>query len=305
MQDDLYEQEKPKRGLEDDAYYGTPMEADYQGPRRRRRWPLWIVLGCMGLCFLCCIAPICAVAMGGAALASVMKTASVTTSQTFAVPEGEPVTLFVDNPVGDITIRQGASDEVEVTYTKKAYGLSQSSADRNLNDLQLSITQPQDDTIRIVAENANDLEQLSELLSIGNQIQLTITVPERVLLDISTNVSDITVEDVQAESLRLETNTGEIRFDGSLTGASGQRANRIATNVGSITVRLPQDAAVALSARSDVGNVSVSDRFDRYNPTDTSGSGPSEQWTGTLGQDGDRPALDLQTNTGDIKVEVR
>ena len=54
-----------------------------------------------------------------------MESATVTATQTFDVPEGEPVTLVVDNPVGDITIRQGASDQVEVTYTKKVYGLSQ------------------------------------------------------------------------------------------------------------------------------------------------------------------------------------
>jgi len=305
MQDDAYEQDKPKRGIDDEIYYGTPVDADYQGPRRRRRWPLILVLGCMGLCFLCCIAPICAVVAGGAALASVMNTATVTVTHTFDVPEGETITLVVDNPVGDITIRRGASDKVDITATKKVYGLSDTSAHRKLDDLQLAITQPQDDTIRIESENVNEIDHFSEFLSIGGQIRLVITVPERVVLDITTSVSDITVEDVQAEALELKTSTGNIRFEGSLTGEPDGRSNRIATNIGSITVRLPRDAAVALSARSDVGKVSVSDLFNRYVPTDTASTGPNERWTGTLGQDSDQVALDLQTNTGDITVEVR
>jgi DUF4097 and DUF4098 domain-containing protein YvlB len=305
MQDDQYDQDKPKRGIDDEPYYGTPVDADYQGPRRRRRWPLVLVLGCMGLCFLCCIAPICVVAAGGAALASVMNTATVTVTHTYDVPEGEPITLIVDNPVGDVTIRQGAGDKVDITATKKVYGLSDTSAHRKLDDLQLAITQPQDDTIRMEAENVNEIDHFSEFLSIGGQIRLVITVPERVVLDVKTSVSDITIENVQAEALILETSTGDIHFEGSLTGQSNERPNRMSTNVGSIAVRLPQDAAVALSARSDVGKVSVSDRFDRYNPTDTASTGPNERWNGTLGQDGDRVTLDLQTNAGDITVEVR
>jgi len=303
MQDESYEQEKPKRSLEDEPYYGTPMD-DYAAPRRRRRWPLLVVLGCLGLCFVCCVGPICVVAIGGAAIASFVDTATVTASQTFDVPDSGPVTLTIDNPVGDITIQQGASDRVVVTYTKKVHGLSQSSANRRLDDLQLSITQPQDDTIHIVAENVNEIDQLSEILSIGGQIQLTITVPERVALDVTTNVSDITVERVQANRLDLKTNTGDIVFDGSLTGEGDQQPNRITTNVGSITVRLPRDASVALSARTDVGKVSVSDRFDRVRQADSARSGVSDRWSGTLGSDGDRPTLDLQTNTGDITVET-
>jgi len=304
MQDEPYEEEKPKRGLDDEPIYGVPMD-DYQGPRRRRRWPFVLVVGCLGLCCLCCVLPIAAVAVGAATLSSIMESATVTATQTFDVPEGEPVTLIVDNPVGDITVRQGASDQVEVTYTKKVYGLSQSSAERRLDDLQLSITQPEDSTIRVVAENVDKIDELSEVLSIGSQIRLTITVPEHVVLDISTNVSDITVEDVRADTLHLETNTGDITFDGSLTGAGDQRPSRIVTNVGEITVSLPRDAAVVLSARTDVGDVTVSDLFDRVERTNSPRDDVSDEWIGTLGPEGDRPTLDVETNTGEIRIVTR
>ena len=60
-----------------------------------------------------------------------------------------------------------------------------------------------------------------------------------------------------------------------------------------------------LSARTDVGDVTVSDLFDRVERTNSPRDDVSDEWIGTLGPEGARPTLDVETNTGEIRIVTR
>ncbi len=134
---------------------------------------------------------------------------------------------------------------------------------------------------------------------------MTITIPEEAAISVNSATGSITVADVSVHALDLHTNTGSITFDGSLApGITSQM--ELQTNTGSISVVLPADTTVSLSAETNTGSVDVSDSFDRMTDVSESQDGAGGAWTGTLGDStADSPMLRLFTNTGSIDVVAR
>jgi hypothetical protein len=313
MADD-FDLEKPKRdqeeeisGAPDEGFSGAPVG---DMPRKRRPktrsslWPLYVAIGCLGMCCLCCVLPWCILGATGAGLAAVLSNSEAieTDTQRFTVDPDYPVQLTVDNTVGAIRVRRGDNaEEVTVTYTKKAYGLTKSRADKELDKVTVDIQQPDDDTITVTV-NSDRTED--NFWAFANKVEITVTVPEDVFLTLTNNVGDITINDVHARALDLQSNTGSVTFEGSL-GADPTAIFNVETNTGEITVILPADVNVSLDADSDVGNIVVSNAFDRMTDVDENETGVGETWTGTLGESAeDLPTLRLHTNTGSINVHT-
>ncbi|MBN1678775.1 MAG: DUF4097 family beta strand repeat protein [Anaerolineae bacterium] len=290
--------EKPKRGVDEYESLGTPMPPT---PRRRgSRWPLYVLLGCVLSCMMCCIGPICALGIAGATLAEVLDNAKVTTTytETVELDNNVIVTVTVDNRVGDVMIRRGNDDEVVVKYTKTAYALTESRAKKELDNIHVNITQPGDDTVDITIDLDHDNDNF---FSLANNVDLTISVPETVYLDIENNVGRVKIEDIRARGLDIKNNTGDVRFDGELAFGSDYQ---ITVNTGSVEVRLPDDSFLAINAVVDVGEVRVLDGFDNVDRDDAERDTVGETWHGTIGTGAeDPPTLKLEVNVGSINVE--
>lgn len=322
--------EKPKRDMPGDppyiitgvpdpdiAYdYGADAIGDYDLPRKRKhedraprgngcsRCSIWLLIGCLTLGCLCCILPFClfiTVAGGMAAIASNSE-ATITDTQTLEVEAGRPVTLTVDNPVGSVVIEPGASGVVAVETKRRAFGWNQDRAQRELQNIAVSVTQPETNDIRVEVTTNRDE---NTIWSNANNVEMTIRVPERVSLTIKNNLGSITVRDVPVDALDLHTTLGSIVFEGTLSGDSAG-PYQIETSTGSIIARLPANVYAAIDARADVGSVTVGGGFALMTDVTERSDAGENSWTGTLGGgDGDPPTLTLRSNTGAITIETR
>lgn len=322
--------EKPKRDMPGDppdiitgvpdpdiTYdYGADEVGDFDLPRKRKheeraprgsgcsRCSIWLLIGCTTLCCLCCILPFCmvvTVAGGMAAIASNSE-ATVTDTQTVDIETGLPVTLAVDNLVGSVVIEPGASGAVEIETTRRAFGWNQDRAQRELENIAVSVTQPETNVIRVEVTTNRDE---NTIWSNANNVDMTIRVPESVSLTIKNNLGSITVRDVPVDALDLHTTLGSIVFEGTLSGDSAS-AYQIETSTGSIIARLPASVYAAIDARADVGSVNVADGFTLMTDVTERSDASENSWIGTLGRgEGDPPTLTLRSNTGAITVETR
>ena len=273
-------------------------------PSKPVRWPLYTAVGCLVVPCLCCAALLCGTVAVGASLAAVLNNAKATISgtETVAVDGGAVVTLEVTNRVGSIAIKAGTTDEVRVEYTKTGYGLTKSAAQKELDNITVTVTQPDDN--RVVVDATVDREK-NTFFSLADNVDLTITVPPDVRITVQQNVGEVKVTGVSAQQLDITDNTGTISFDGTLAALSGATF-RLHTNVGEIKLTLPRDTYAAVKAQANVGSVDVAPDFAI---SDQSGSktGAGAVWNGTLGSNAafDPPPLELGVNTGGITINAQ
>jgi DUF4097 and DUF4098 domain-containing protein YvlB len=310
MTDDI---EKAKRGDEeisgasDEVSYGAPVD---ETPRRQRSrsslWPLYIAGGCMALCCLCCFLPLCLLAATGAGMAAVLSNSETTrvATQTLTVNPDTPVTLNVDGTSGSITVQRGGKDdEVTVNSTKRAYGLTKSAAEKELDNITLDVKQPNDGNEITISVNTDHRQ--NSFWFLANQVDLIITVPENVELLLQNNTGSIDISGVKARSLDIQTNTGSVTFDGEIVSNPTQTFN-IQTNTGSITVSLPANTSVQVDARADVGSVSVDRGFNAITDVSEDHSGVGATWRGTINDHSeDMPTLRLHSNTGSVTLNAQ
>lgn len=307
LEEPQQDQDEEISGVPDENLYGAPVGDISRKSKPRStssRWPWYVLFGCMGMCCLCCALPciiLSATSVGGAVLLSNSEAVETATQRLTVDPE-VPVQLTVENTVGAIRVQRGdAADEVSVTYTKKAYNLSKGRASKELEKVTVDIQQPAEDANTITVTVDTDQNEDS-FWDFANKVEITITVPEDVFLALTNNMGNITINDVRAHGLDVQSNTGSIIFEGSLS-PDAEAAFDIETNTGELTIVLPADVNVQLDADSDVGNITVSEAFDHRADVDESRTGVGETWTGTLGQGtGAPPTLRLHTNTGTISV---
>lgn len=280
--------------------YGEP-------PRRRNgcaRWSLILMFGCMTMCCLCCIVPLCITATAAGGLAAVAGNSEVTAHdvQTLTVDPDQPVNLTVDNPVGSVVIAQGSGDTVEISTTKRAFGWNTERAQRELDNIAIMVTQPDTNDIQIEVDTTRDNDTA---WSKANNVEMVIRVPDAVTLTIDSNLGSIIVRDVRVEAMDLNASLGSIIFEGDITDDPAASYS-IVTGTGAVIIRLPVDIYARIDARADVGDVTVSNLFETMsNVNDRTDSGDLF-WTGTLGSgDDDPPTLLLRSDIGAITVEMR
>ncbi|MBI5960363.1 MAG: hypothetical protein HY866_16605 [Chloroflexi bacterium] len=314
------DQEKPKRtldgevieGMPDISVYGMSIEMGERkaknsraSRRRSRSCPFILVMSCLGCCCLCCILPFCCTGSMIGAGAALFDNNKVTKTFIDAVdvPEGEVITLDIDNQIGDVTIKPGVSDQVIVDVVETAYGLNKEYAQDHLDKIQVEVTQPDETTVNIVVKN---LEDKSPIYGVGD-IDLVISVPPRVFIIAKGNIGAIKITDLEVYGLDVETTIGDIDFDGRLA-VEGEPLYELSSTTGAIRVSLPADIKLQIDAESTTSKISVSDQFDKVSKesSTTGDNASSATWLGVLGGGNAKsPLLRLRTTLGDITVEPR
>jgi len=237
------------------------------------------------------------------------KQASDTLSTTRSLVADRVTTLAISGGVGDVTIHAGApAGELQITYTRTAYGTSDQDAREELDDVLVQITTGDDRVLIDTRQRATNTSQRT------NRVDLAIAVPDAITLDVSVLTGSITisgvtvpggldartftgnlrVENVQVpDGMILDAKAGDLYFGGSLGDAG---TYEIGGGVGTVTLDLPANTSARLDARATVGSIRAADlvlddRLDR-------GEGTGAVLRGILGQGG--PPLTVTVNVGDI-----
>lgn len=217
------------RGVEYDGPPGDPYDNDYDEKPKRgdvvypvrprpasRRWP-WLLLACpLGCVILLCGCVILSASTFSAGTAIVgsqldRNAVSESGSETLAVDADQTLTVRVDNNVGDIAIRWGSDDAVQVDYTKRAYGWTVGGAEDALAEVTVDVVQDADSiVIETDAPNSNLFS------SLGGGVDIDLVLPPRaaVIVDNSVGEINVTLPDSAHISVDARVEVGEINVSG-------------------------------------------------------------------------------------------
>lgn len=261
-----------------------------------------VIIGCVVLLIvLCCVVPLIFGAVT-LALINVAQDNEISSTEVQQIPiTTEQVTLVVDHNIGDTVVR-GADDveEIEVRITRKARALTEGRAEELLDSAEISLRQSDG---RYVIDTTRDEGFFMWQIFQNVDIELTITVPRRLNVEIAADVGAVRIRDVEiVDRLDLENNVGSIEFDGVL-GPEGR--HNITNNVGDITVIVREGSAFDLDARTNVGEIDV-DLTEGRQGIRSSSEGPAQQITGTYStlSGGDEPnaRLTIRNDVGAISI---
>lgn len=220
--------------------------------------------------------------------------------------------VTITGGAGQVTISAGAPEgTLELTITKIAYGISQKDAEQELDDVRIALEQD-GERLRI------DTQQRQAEGQRANAVDLQLTVPQTVALEVTLFSGDLTltgitaagplalhtyagtlsVADVRApQGLALQNGAGSITFSGTL-GTTGDYSMR--ASAGQITARLPAETRATIEARAVIGSVRVQGATLSQVKEERRGAGMT--LSGALGSGG--PLLRLEIQTGDIAIVV-
>ncbi|MGH2592907.1 MAG: DUF4097 family beta strand repeat-containing protein [Anaerolineae bacterium] len=248
---------------------------------------------------------------------------SVTTEETVSqsLEASEAPRIVVETFNGQIEVSAGADGKVDAVVTKRGSGFSQSEAEADLKNVEVTMTR-EGDTVRIIARRTDNR------LDAGNSgASFDLSVPAGAALELHTSNGEIVVigvtgvvaadtsngrvvvEDgagrldlhtsngeieIDADSAQVtaETSNGQIRFKGSL--AEGDHSFR--TGNGEIVITLPSGARFRIDATTSNGQV-TSDF-----PVSVTGGGGDDELRGTAGED---PAVSIEARTSNGDIEIR
>ena len=149
---------------------------------------------------------------------------SATISETHEFSVGEGARLEIQNRAGNVTIARGSGGQVRVVVTKRTRGLFGSASEADLQKLRVEVTQS-GDTVNITTERGVDWSLFKQVT-----VDLDITAPEAVELDLRLNAGNIRVNDTVG-GVRAEVNAGNARFT------------------------FPADAGIAVEGRTTAGSI--------------------------------------------------
>ncbi len=201
---------------------------------------------------------------------------------------GTPLELQLQISVGDVRIVAGESDQVVIRGTKRAWGADRAQAEARLRDYRVDIRQPSPTSVVVESQAPGAGEGRSP------SVDLVIELPARSDLRAVVNVGGLHVSGLEG-TLDLTTNVGELWVEEvRLSGA-----NRLSSNVGSVTINLRPDASLELDARTSVGSVSSGVPL-KNEVRDSTLVGKSLR-----GQLGEAPSgtLTVRVTTGDIRIQ--
>lgn len=246
-----------------------------------------------GIPALCC-GTTCLLMGGIGALSVIAESNGVRERSTEIIDLGDidSVNLEVNNEVGEISIR-GDHDatEIEIEIIKKAKSLSKDSAQDAVNEIDVQIKQEGDRYIISVENNDQSANPWN-----NRSVDLFITVPQRLNLQVANNVGTLKVDGVViADALNLSTEVGEIDFTGQI-GPEGNHT--ITTNVGTVTVKVTGDSRFRADFRTDVGEIDLSQNLQALQH---SKDGPGNIVTGNWGES-PQATLKIITHVGAVKL---
>ena len=274
-----------------------------------------ITLVVIGVCVLACVG-VAAVAYLGLKVNDRAQAQETIASELIV---DSPATLLVRNPVGNVTIRAGdQADVIQVEATKEVHSVHESWAERLLEQVDVQIIEDDDAQVRV----AVTLPEESQIQFV--RVNLLVTVPERVDLDVVNEAGQIrivgTEGDVhvrsEAGSLRMEdvtiinqcdvmNVTGDIDFQGQFPepGASEQPWEMLLkTETGDIDVAVPADSRFTLDAETETGQ--INSEFELEDLQSGSARGDLGQWLkGSVNQSSASQNVILRTETGSITIK--
>lgn len=243
--------------------------------------------------------------------------ATDTISDSF-VTSSQP-TVIVETFNGKITVQAGSDNQVAVNVTKIGSGSSQSEAEADLENVEVTFSQS-GDTIRVIAR------RMGSRLVNNSGAEIELTVPEAAILDLATSNGAITSTGIKGDldlstsngklvvsggqgmlelrtsngsieveaqlaSVRAHTSNGAIDFTGSL--ADGDHV--FETSNGSVDISLPADSQFRIDARTSNGRVSTDFRVD------TSRTSRENELFGIVGED---PSISItaESSNGAIRL---
>lgn len=193
--------------------------------------------------------------------------ASVTEEETFSYPLDEGGRFSVSNVNGAISVTGSDGGQVEIIATKKA----DNQEDLDKIEIEVSVTSNE---IRVKTETGKTNRWFSRGNSSG-EVNYEIIVPAGTMLDsVDTVNGDVSISgvsgDVEAESVNGRLTVSGLAGDVSLSTVngsveagfvrlSGQQKVKAETVNGRVTIRLPEDADVKVSADSLNGSINGED----------------------------------------------
>ncbi len=233
-----------------------------------------------------------------------------TTTKTFTV--AAPVTLTIQNPAGNVTIRQRIGNQVRVEVTKVVRTLNQSVATRELNQMVVDTTQ-NGNTIQV---QTNYATSFFDGVRSSRSVDLVVTTPQQTAVTLRLNAGNASLSDLNGK-MDLQLNAGNLTVSGAqLTGSSSLRTDagnitanlsmtqaatlNVHVNAGNASLTLPSNTPAHLDARVNVGSISVTGwSIPVSHPTP-----PSAAASGDLGADA-TGNLQIQVNVGSVTLSAR
>lgn len=236
---------------------------------------LWILLLAIVLAAGCCAVTVAGLLItrgitwgsDWAAAGRVQATAAF--DRTLAVQP--PTLLNLDVPLGDVIIQTGATDQVIVKASLRAWGRTQADAQAQLDQLAIQVTQD-GQHVRVETPTISSLNQQSGATR-SPEIELHITVPPQTTLKATTEVGRLDVTGLRGDvsitagvgavsladvlpknRLEVWSRVGNIELRGPL--AAGATYD-LASDVGWIALRVPANSAFTIEAHSDLGDVAL------------------------------------------------
>ena len=268
--------------------YIDPREKIQPVPRRRRPW-LWII----GIVVI--------IALLGGGIQSGLKNVINTSSETHTYAVSTLPTLVINDDTGTVTVHTGgANSPVTIQATKHFQSFGSAPT------VQYS---QNGDTINASVQNLSN-----NFLPFGtNNVDFTVTVPANANLQIHTETGSIDVngvsgnmslstatgsitanQDALSGQSTLQSNTGDITFDGSIASTGNYQ---FSSDTGSVDVRLPANSSFHVDATTDTGSIDSDFSQIQVREHDVTGSDAH-------GDVGSNPGatMTLKTNTGDINL---
>jgi DUF4097 and DUF4098 domain-containing protein YvlB len=280
---------------EQQEFYPQPGYIDQrekiQPVRRRRRLWLWIIGGLVILALL-----------GSgvqAGLRSIINTSSETHS--YVVSANTLPTLVLNDTTGTVTVHTGSADSnitIEATKHFQSFGSAP------------TVQYSQNGNII----NATVQDQNGNFLSLGsNNVDFNVAMPANANLQIHTATGSIDVsgvsgtmslstatgsitanQDALSGQSTLQTNTGDITFDGSITSSG---IYQFSSDTGSVDVTLPASSSFHVDATTDTGSIDSDFSEVNVHQHDVTGSDAHGDVGSSFGAN-----IKLTTNTGDINL---
>ena len=228
--------------------------------------------------------------------------------------------ISVETFNGEIQVSTSADDTVQADVTKRGAGDSQTEAEDDLNNIDVSFQQ-EGDSLRIIARRTDNRRDVDNS---GASIKLS--VPADAVLELSSSNGEINIADVTggvtartsngrieidgaANSIDVQTSNGEIQIEATNASVQASTSNgaidfdgvlrdgehRFETSNGSIVMTLPAEAQFRIDA--DTSNGEVHSDF----PVTVSGSRDDE----LHGDIGDNPSVAIVAHTSNGSIDLR
>ncbi len=194
-----------------------------------------------------------------------MQKFTATASQAFPVTESPRV--IIRNPVGAVQVVTGEVDQVTVQAIKEARSYSEEAAQRDLEEITVSMEQ-NGNIVTVQVDLGDALPACSQ-----RSVRLLVTVPERADLDADVKVGKLHTYGLRgkllaqvaaghaelrrvtlADESRLLVHTGHVDLDGALTAGASLE---VKIHVGSADLKLPAATYAHLDASTHIGHIDV------------------------------------------------